>query len=187
MTAQYNQIINFLRDLDSVISLKNETRLYLVGGAAITLLYDQENRTADLDFVDPPDIFMKNGGQNCPLAEKYRVYVSHLPEISFSVPADWKTRCNPLPLKFRNFKIFVASIEDIVLGKIARLEPKDFEDILGLKEKGLLDPKKLIARLRENVTELRETTYRNNAKLFFLEVFGLNLTYQKGDLKLARS
>ncbi len=180
MSLESEQIIAFLKDLDSHLRFKTSVSLYLVGGAAITLFYDQENRTADLDFVDPPQALINKGGKNSTLSKKYRIFISLLPEISFSVPPDWKKRCQLFPHRFKNFKVFVASVEDIVLGKMARLEPKDFEDIFSLHEKNLIYPKKLLQRLQENRKELKDIRYRNNAKLLFKEVFGLSLHFEKG-------
>ena len=184
MTMESDQIILFLRELDSHLNFRTPVTLYLAGGAAITLVYDHENRTADLDFVDLPGTLMRKGGQNSSLAKKYRVYLSHLPEISFSVPSDWRTKCTKLPETFSNFEIQVASLEDIVLGKLARLEPKDFEDIISLYESKFLNPEKLLSRLRNNKKELMKLEYRNNAKLLFKEVFHLRLTFEKGCIKV---
>lgn len=184
MTAQYEQIINFLKDLDSEISSKDKKHLYLIGGSAITLAYDPGNRTAALDFIDPPDILLQKGGPQSDLAKKYHVYISSVPEINFSVPEDWRIQCRPIKLGLKNLEVFIPCIEDILLGKMARLEPKDFEDILGLYEKNLLDPNKLLSRLRKNKKELKELSYRNNAKLLFREIFGRGLIFEKGDIKL---
>ncbi len=67
MTAQFEQISDLLKELDLLVNFKDKVPLYLVGGAAITLLYDKENRTADLDFIDPPDILISKGGEGSPL------------------------------------------------------------------------------------------------------------------------
>lgn len=184
MTAQHEQIINFLKDLDAEISFKDKSHLYLIGGSAITLAYDPGNRTADLDFIDPPDILLQKGGPASGLANKYHVYISAVPEINFSVPEDWRIKCRPIKFGLKNLEVFIPCIEDILLGKMARLEPKDFEDILGLHEKKLLDHKKLLHRLRQNKKELREISYRNNAKLLFREIFGRDLVFVKGDIKV---
>ncbi len=184
MTAQLDQIKNFLNELDSQLSFKDPYPLYLIGGAAITLAFDPQNRTADLDLIDPPEAIIKEGGIDSALAKKYRVYISPLAEINFSVPTDWRYQCKPAALNLKNLEILIPSLEDIVLGKIARLEPRDFEDILALHEKNLLDPKKLLKRLEENKKELKEMSYRHNAKLFFQEIFRLKLGFQKGRVKI---
>lgn len=180
MTVQFDQIIKFLHELDGLLVLKGKIPLYLIGGGAITLAYDPQNRTADLDLIDPPKNIIQKGGIDSLLCQKYRLYISPLGEINFSVPDDWRAKCNPLPIAFQHLEIFIPCLEDLVLGKLARLEPKDFEDIFALSEKKLLNPKKLLRRLQENKKELKEITYRNNSKLLFKEVFHLKLIFDKG-------
>ena len=185
MIAFSKQIIAFLEELDDLVRTKRPMTLYLIGGAAITLAFDEENRTSDLDLIDPPDILTRIGGFESALAKKYNIHVSPLAEISFSVPNNWKEKLTLLPLGLRNLAVFVPCLEDILLGKMARLEPRDFEDILALHEKKLINLKKLLDRLKENKKELRELSYRNNAKLFFQEIFQMNLIFQKGDIKVS--
>lgn len=184
MTAQLENIVRFLKKLDQSLSAKQIIDLYLIGGAAITLAYDNQNRTSDLDFIEPPEVIINMGSEKSDLAKQFKVYVSALAEINFSAPADWKEKCHLIKLGLKSIKIHIPCVEDIVLGKIARLEPKDFEDIIALYEKKVLDPRKLCERLKENKKELREHGYRNNTKLLFKEIFGLNLVFEKGEFKL---
>jgi len=179
LTIQLDQIIRFLRELDGLLMMKRKIPLYLIGGGAITLAYDPENRTADLDLIDPPQDIIKKGGRDSRLSQKYRLYISPLGEINFSVPCDWRAKCRPSTLAFQHLEIFIPCLEDIVLGKLARLEPKDFEDIFALHEKKLLNPNKLLRRLRENKKELKEITYRNNSRLLYKEIFQLQLIFEK--------
>ncbi len=185
MTVQSKQIVAFLKELDNQLSNKTPLLLYLIGGGAVTLAYDPENRTADLDFIDPPDRIAQIGGEGSSLAQRYHIYVSALAEINFSVPSDWKKYCHPLDIQLHHLKIMIPCVEDIVLGKIARLEPKDFEDIFGMKDKRLLEPQKLLRRLRDNKKELLNTGYRQNTKLLFQEVFQKRLSFKNGELKIS--
>ena len=184
MTTYSEQIISFLNELDNRLSDKTPITLYLIGGGAVTLAYDPENRTADLDFIDPPDRLSEIGGKGSPLAQRYHIYVSALAEINFSVPSDWKDHCHPLDIPLKHFQIMIPCVEDIVLGKIARLEPKDFEDILGMKERGLLNPENLVDRLAQNKKELQNLSYRNNVKLVFQEIFQLKIRFAKGKVEI---
>ena len=121
MSAFSESLHAFLRDLDKSLGSRKPLKLYLIGGSAITLAYDDENRTADLDFIDPPDFLVEKAGLKSPLSQKYRVHVSSVAEINFSVPQDWRDGCRKLPLKLKNLEIWVPTIEDIILGKLARL------------------------------------------------------------------
>lgn len=175
----------FLKELDALVD--RPILLYLIGGSAITLAYDDENRTVDLDFVDPPGFLIEKAGPRSELSRRYKIHASSVSETGFSVPKDWRRRCTELSLGLKKLRILVPSVEDIVLGKIARLEPKDFEDILGLKNLKLIDANRLARRLRENQEELRNIEYRNNVKLLFREIFGRNVSFEKGKVALKKT
>ncbi|MBI2335942.1 MAG: hypothetical protein HYU97_04185 [Deltaproteobacteria bacterium] len=186
MTAHLDNILAFLKELDEQCKFNHPVDLYLIGGGAITLAYDPQNRTADLDFIDPPDNIARKGNENSELAKKYHVYISSLPEIVFSVPGDWRSKSKKLSLKLKNLCVFIPCVEDIVLGKLSRMEPKDFEDIIAITQRKLLNPKSLLERLKQNLKEFKKTEYRNNALLLFNEIFGLKLSFGQGTLKLSK-
>lgn len=48
----------------------------------------------------------------------------------------------------------VADPYDIVLGKVARLEPPDMDDIIALKQAGHVQADELIERLNQNLAEV---------------------------------
>jgi hypothetical protein len=168
------------------MSAFSESLHALIGGSAITLAYDDENRTADLDFIDPPKILVEKAGIQSALSQKYRIHVSSVAEINFSVPKDWRDQCRKLPLDLKKLTIQVPTVEDIILGKLARLEPKDFEDIIGLRDLKRIDLPRLVKRLEENRDELKHAEYRNNVKLMFREVFERAVFIEKGVIRLAK-
>lgn len=174
----------FLKELD--VSVDRPATLYLIGGSAVTLAYDDENRTVDLDFIDPPEFLIKKAGPGSELSRRYKIHVSSVSETSFSVPKDWRRECRELSLGLQKLRILVPSVEDIVLGKTARLEPKDFEDILGLKNLKLIDADRLAKRFQDNQDDLGNVEYRNNVKLLFREIFGRNVSFENGKLKLKK-
>jgi uncharacterized nucleotidyltransferase DUF6036 len=174
----------FLEELDGGLAFKPPLALYLIGGSAITLAYDEENRTADLDFIDPPELLVLRGGIGSALAQKYKVHVSGVSEINFSAPKDWRRHCRKLPISLKHLEIWTPSAEDIVLGKLARLEPKDFEDILSLRDLKRIVEKRLVHRLNQNKENLKLAEYRNNVRLLFAEVFGRVVSFEEGKLLL---
>lgn len=101
---------------------------------------------------------------------KWRVYDSSLDETVSSLPPDTREQ--------------IESAEDIVLGKLARLEPKDFEDIMSLRDLERIDEKGLLARLNQNAENLKLIGYRNHVKLFFSEVYGKTAVFEKGKVLL---
>lgn len=186
MSAFSESLHAFLAELDKSLVSKKPLKLYLIGGSAITLAYDDENRTADLDFIDPPKILVEKAGLQSTLSQKYRIYVSSVAEINFSVPKDWKAKSQKLPLDLKKLEIWVPTLEDIILGKLARLEPKDFEDIIGLRDLKRIDLPRLVKRLVENRDELKHAEYRNNVKLMLREVFERAIFFEKGTIRLER-
>lgn len=182
MTAQHKNILQFLSELDRQMVTHEPVDLYLIGGAAITLAYDHSNSTSDLDLIEPPIFLSEMGSQNSALAKEHKVYISSLAAINFSAPRDWKSKCRPVDLHLKHIRLFIPCVEDIVLGKMARLERKDFEDIVGLRDNGVLLANKLLLRLKQNKHELKELGYRNNAVLLFKEVFNLKLHFRKGEI-----
>lgn len=184
MEAEYRQIIGFLKELDALVS--DQYTLYLIGGGAITLAYDHKNRTSDLDAIKPAQELIEIGGMQSDLAYKYKVGISPLSEITFSAPNDWKTKCKIIDLGLKNISIFVSDVHDLILGKVARLEPRDIEDITSLHEKQMLDIDILVERLNENKKELANLTYRNNSKLLFELIFNSTLIFEKGAAKLSK-
>lgn len=182
MTARLQNIVSFLSQMDQQLEGTERVNLYLIGGGAITLLYDDENRTSDLDLIDPPSKISDIGSEKSALAQANNIYVSSLAEINFSAPPDWRQKCHVVELNLQNIRLHVPCVEDIVLGKMARLEPKDFEDIIALRDKGILHHQKLLRRLKENKKELKELGYRNNSILLFKQVFNLKLLFKNGDI-----
>lgn len=186
MSAFSESLRAFLQELDKSLSSKENLKLYLIGGSAITLAYDDENRTADLDFIDPPAMLVEKAGLKSPLSQKYRIHASSVAEINFSVPKNWRDLCRKLPLALKKLEIWVPTVEDIILGKLARLEPKDFEDIIGLRDLKRIDLARLIQRLEENREELKHVEYRNNVKLMFREVFERKILFEKEAIRLEK-
>lgn len=182
MSAEYHAILSFLDVLDQRLYGHGRLTVYLIGGAAITLAYDQENRTADLDLIDAPAILETIAGKESSLAKHHHVYISCLDEIIFSAPSDWRTRARPviLPKPLRHLDIRVACAEDICLGKLARLEIRDIEDIEALFAQRQLSTDTLLSRLNQNIAALKQLEYRNNVKLLFDEILNRPISFRAG-------
>lgn len=183
MARTYQQIIKFLEELDRLLTAKFD--LYIIGGGSITLFYDHQNRTVDIDAVEVGKEIITIAGKKSALAQKHKVYIQKVSEIGFSSPKDWRNKAKAVEsLKLKNLKIFVADIHDVVLGKFARLEPRDRKDISDLYNKGLIDVVYLLQRLNQNKKELMKQKYKNNAKLAFEEIFNKKLIFQQGKAKI---
>lgn len=188
MSAEHSAILRFLEELDKQLSSTPPITVYLIGGAAITLAYDHENRTADLDLIDAPQSLEDIAGIDSKLAQKHRVYVSCLDEINFSAPDDWRRYAHSLNLekKLKHLNIQIPTPEDLCLAKLARLEFKDIEDIQGLWLQKKLSPEKVLSRLNQHTKALREIEYRNNAILLFSEIFQKPIVFARGQVKFKK-
>ncbi|MHB1465443.1 MAG: DUF6036 family nucleotidyltransferase [Thermoleophilia bacterium] len=177
--AEYQRIIDFLKALDN--KLNKRALLYLIGGGAITLAYAPENRTADIDVIDVNEEITRLGGIESELAKEFGVYISPLFDITFSAPSGWRSRCRLLELDLQKLEIRVADPYDITLGKIARLEPKDIEDILSLTEAGQIEIDRLLERLNDNLIEVNKFPhYRQNALLLFGDILKQPIVFKHG-------
>ncbi len=173
------KIIAFLRALD--LKTSRGTTLYIIGGAAVTLAYAPDNRTSDIDVIGANEEVVANGGKDSELASEFGVYISPLDEITFSVPTGWKDRCELQDLGLNELVVKTADRYDIVLGKIARLEPRDIEDINAMHEKHGLDMELLLNRLNDNLGEVKNSQgYRNNAKMLF-RLLGRSIDFKSGE------
>ncbi len=178
MDNPYQLIVNFLKALDG--QLKEQVELYIIGGGSITLCFDKENRTADIDAVEAPEIVLQLAGEDTDLANKHNLYIQKVSDIGFAAPKDWRQKVKLVDLGFKNLKLYIADVHDVVLGKIIRLEPKDLDDIGSLYEKGLVDLNYLLQRLNQNKKELLNIECRNNAKLAFELIFNKKLIFRQG-------
>lgn len=177
--AEYQRIIDFLKALDK--KLKKRSTLFLIGGGAITLAYSPDNRTADIDVIDVDEGLARLGGIDSDLAQDYGVYLSPLFDITFSVPSDWRSRCRLVELGLHKLEIRVADPYDIVLGKLARLEPKDIEDILALTQAGHIEVDTLLDRLNDNLAEVKKFShYGKNASLLFGDILERPIVFKQG-------
>lgn len=176
--AQKAEVIAFLQALDGKIH--HRTELYIIGGAAVTLAYAPENRTSDIDVVQATDEVVQFGGTASDLSREFGVYISPLAEITFSAPAGWKARCEVHELGTKNLTIKIADRYDLILGKIARLEQRDIEDIQAINLNAGIDPDALIARLNDNLREIKNSAgYRSNAQMLF-EILSRPIEFKGG-------
>lgn len=177
--AEYLRIIDFLKALGKKV--KKRATLYLIGGGAITLAYAPQNRTADIDAIDVDEEIVRLGGIESELAQEYGVYISPLFDITFSAPSDWRSRCRLLDLDLQKLEVRVADPYDIALGKLARLELKDVEDILSLTEAGQIEVDRLLDRLNDHLVEVKKVPhYRQNALLLFGDILERPIVFKRG-------
>lgn len=115
--------------------------MYLLGGSACLLGDYNQRVTMDFDFVD------------LNYSSKLGKVFTHLRDFdlleyeSSILSPTYKSRAKKLD-KFKYLNIYILSMEDIIVSKIIRLEPKDIEDINTLLERS---SKELINHIIEEV------------------------------------
>ena len=182
--AQYQKIIAFLQALDE--KARRKATLYTIGGAAVTLAYAPDNRTADIDVIEATEEVVELGGKDSDLAKEFGIHIEPLLEINFAAPAGWKERCQVLEIGLRKLRIKTAEAYDIVLGKLARFEPRDIEDIRAMQISHSFDPALLLDRLNNNLSEIKNSEgYRNNSKLLF-EMLGQPIVFRSGRAEFSK-
>lgn len=177
--VEYQKIVSFLVALDE--KLTSSATLYVIGGSAVTLAYYPDNRTSDIDVIGAEEEVTRLGGSESGLARKFGVHISEVSDISFAVPDGWRNRCQQVELGLKKLIIKAADPYDIILGKLARFEPKDIDDLIALKRSGYVDAEKLIICLNNNLKEVKRTQeYRQNVLLLFNVILKRQIAFKAG-------
>lgn len=118
--------------------LPEETRLEILGGFVITILYDAPRETADVDVVSViPNAqtrdLIENAGIGSTLHKKYGVYFDRVGIAT--LPEDYEKRLTEVFVgQFRQLRLFALDPYDIALAKIGRNIDRDREDVKFLAE-----------------------------------------------------
>ena len=144
----------FLEELDGL--LREQAHVHCIGGFVVSLFYGLPRPTADIDyFAALPyasvDELQALAGQGSRLAQKYKLYLQHVPTIS--LPEDYETRLTEMyPGQLKNLHLYAPDPYDLILSKLERNSQKDRDDVAFLAESLHLAP----AMLRERYkSELR--------------------------------
>lgn len=113
--------------------LKEETRLEILGGFVITVLYNALRTTADVDIVsiipnDQTRNLIELAGEGSKLHIKHGVYLDRVGIAN--LPEDYEDRLTEIfKDNFQNLKLFALNPYDIALAKIERNIDRDREDV----------------------------------------------------------
>lgn len=126
----------FLTEIDE--QLTAPAQIICIGGFAITNIHGLSRSTGDLDHIQSPRELVADlqtiAGKGSPLHRKYDLYVDYVGGI-VTLPLNFDERLIEVPLRFKNLRIFVVEIYDLVLSKLERNSPKDYGDVRFLAEK----------------------------------------------------
>lgn len=122
---------SFFAEIDE--SLKEETRLEILGGFVITVLYKAPRTTADVDVVSvAPNTQTRNlleiAGEGSALHKKRGVYLDRIGIAT--LPEDYEDRLAEIFAgEYTNLRLFALDPYDIALAKIERNIDRDREDV----------------------------------------------------------
>jgi len=156
-------LLKWLRGIDR--KLTEEIVIVAVGGTAMTLLGLKES-TRDVDFCVERkcfEKFKKIAKSEIFVVDLFRdgyVFALQLPDDYLKLALDFSD-------SFKNLKLKILKLEDIVLTKTSRLNARDIEDIRALAETGKIDIKFLKGRFEEICDSFagREGDYRYHFEL----------------------
>jgi hypothetical protein len=122
---------SFLASIDYL--LEQETRLEILGGFIITVLYDAPRTTGDVDIVsvipnDKTRKLIEAAGEGSKLHKTYGVYLDRVGVAN--LPENYEDRLTEIfEDQFQNLRLFALDPYDIALAKIERNIDRDREDV----------------------------------------------------------
>lgn len=138
----------FLREVDGLLS--RPAHLHLLGGFVLTTVYGLPRPTGDIDCisVEPHETLnriLQIAGRDSPLARKHKVYLDFVTVADY--PENYAKRIPEIfPNRFSKLRLFAFEAHDLVLAKLTRNNPVDFEDVKFLAAANRLDPRTLEER-----------------------------------------
>jgi len=156
-------LLDWLDRIDK--ELDREIVIVAVGGTAMTLL-DLKESTRDVDFcVEAKDFekFKKLAKSDLFVVDLFKdgyIFALQLPEDYLEVASDYGE-------EFRNLRLRILKVEDIILTKTSRLNARDMGDIEALAKTGKVEIEFLKKRFEEVCESYagREEDYRYHFKL----------------------
>ena len=114
-------------------TLKHETRLEILGGFVITVIYGAPRETADVNLVsiipnDQVRELLESAGEGSALHRRYGVYFDRVSIAT--LPENYEDRLSEVFAgEFRRLRLLVLDPYDIALAKITRNIDRDREDV----------------------------------------------------------
>jgi hypothetical protein len=131
----------FFREIDGALS--ESVQLHCIGGFALTVLYDLERPTADIDVLpigsrSTFEYLMKLAGAGSALHKKHKIYLQVVGVAT--VPLNYDDRLIELfPGTFKHLCLFALDPYDLALSKIERNTQRDRDDVKHLARTVPLD------------------------------------------------
>jgi hypothetical protein len=141
---------SFLDDVDGL--LKEELHLHCLGGFVIARVYGLERDTSDIDVLPVRQIdgsFLEACGKGSPLHKKHGVYLQSVGVVT--LPYNYEDRLIPIAGGFQRLRLHALEPHDLALSKLERNSAIDLDDVRRMARKGILDPRILQQRFRDEL------------------------------------
>jgi hypothetical protein len=153
-------LLDFLEEIDK--ELQKRITLVAVGGTALTLLGAKPS-TIDVDVTLPGDDIDEFHRVLALVPHGFEVHCFQGSVIfSQDLPDDYLDKSSPVKTKMKNIELRTLSPLDIVVTKIARLDPRDKEDIATCIRKFRLTKEQVAERAKQVDYVGRKANYEIN-------------------------
>jgi hypothetical protein len=133
LDSPWNEFLNEIDELQTA-----PTQIICIGGFVVTKIHGFSRNTGDLDYIESPSELAAQldaiAGKGSPLHKKYNLYVDYVGAL-VTMPINFDERLMEVSFQFKNLKIFIPDVYDLILSKMERNSPKDYEDVHFLAEK----------------------------------------------------
>jgi len=146
----WQKLHEYLQEIDN--KLDRPLEVTIIGGAALILKYHHVRVTYDIDILNAPDARMLSSfvEQHKALNEKYKIPIHVIDSSFFPVTDDFlEKRVRYAEDAFKNLKVLILDLYDLILSKLDRCNSKDRDDIQWLKENFIIDVERLIKAYQE--------------------------------------
>lgn len=143
----------FLKEVDELLAAPVE--LHCLGGFVLAAGFSLPRPTADLDYIaakpaENAASLETIAGRGSPLAKRHGFYFQYV--TIADVPEDYEERLSDLfPGQFSRLHLRGLEVHDLILAKLVRNSPVDFEDAKFLAKMGKLEEAKLKQRYEKEL------------------------------------
>jgi hypothetical protein len=162
-------LLEFLKEVDKKLS--KQTRVFAVGGTAMTLLGIKAS-TKDIDFNLEPGEFGDFKKALAKTIHGYRIDLYCNGAIfTQQLPEDYVKKAVRIDAPLKNILLYSINPVDIIATKIGRMDERDFEDIIDCIKKCKITKKQIEQRAKQVIYAGNEELYAYNLQSVLRDAF----------------
>jgi hypothetical protein len=133
LSSPWNEFLTEIND-----RLTAPVQLVCIGGFVVTTIHGLSRSTGDLDLLTALPVQLREelqhlGGRNSELHRNYHLFVDYVAVVT--MPINFEDRLTEAPFQFSKVRLLIPEIYDLVLSKLERNSPKDYQDVEYLAKK----------------------------------------------------